>query len=111
MADNETIARSLYDAWNRRDFDQMVATAAPDSRIVMIGSGDTYEGKEGTRRYGTMWAEAFPDAQITIDSVVAQETRWWSSSPGPARTPAPWSRRWGRSRPRAGRSRSGCVTC
>ena len=73
MADNATIASSLYDAWNRRDFDEMVAAAAPDSKIVMIGSGDTYEGPEGTRRYGTMWADAFPDGKITVENVVAQE--------------------------------------
>jgi steroid delta-isomerase-like uncharacterized protein len=75
MADNATIARSLYDAWNRRDFDEMVAAAAPDCKIVMIGSGDTYEGPEGTRRYGTMWADAFPDGKITVENVVAQEDR------------------------------------
>ena len=75
MADNATIASSLYDAWNRRDFDEMVAAAAPDSKIVMIGSGDTYEGPEGTRRYATMWADAFPDGKITVENVVAQEDR------------------------------------
>jgi steroid delta-isomerase-like uncharacterized protein len=75
MADNATIARSLYDAWNRRDFDEMVAATAPDSKIVMIGSGETYEGPEGARRFGTMWADAFPDAQITVENVVAQDDR------------------------------------
>lgn len=75
MADNATIARSLYDAWNRRDFDEMAAAAATDSKIVMVGSGDTYEGQEGSRRYGTMWADAFPDGQITIDNVVAEGDR------------------------------------
>jgi steroid delta-isomerase-like uncharacterized protein len=71
MADNATLARSLYDAFNDRDFERMVALTATDVTITVVGSGDTYHGPDGVRRYNTIWAEAFPDGTITIDRVVA----------------------------------------
>jgi predicted ester cyclase len=72
MADNVTLARSLYEAWNDRNFDRAAASVTPDAKITIIGSGDTFEGPEGIRKYDLMWAEAFPDGQITIDRVIAQ---------------------------------------
>ena len=70
MADNANLATSLYEAWNRRDFDTMADLAAPDSEILLIGSGEVLRGPEGARKYGTMWADAFPDGSITIDRVI-----------------------------------------
>jgi steroid delta-isomerase-like uncharacterized protein len=71
MADNETLARSLYEAFNQRDFDKMADLSTPDGTITIIGSGDTFTGPEGARQYNVMWAEGFPDGQITIDNLVA----------------------------------------
>jgi steroid delta-isomerase-like uncharacterized protein len=71
MADNATLARSLYDSWNERDFDAAADAAAPDSKIVMVGSGDTFEGVPGARRYNEMWATAFPDGMAVVDRVIA----------------------------------------
>jgi len=71
MADNVSLARSLYEAFNKRDFDTLAEYLTPDARITIVGSGDTYDGAEGARRYNVMWADGFPDGQITIDNVVA----------------------------------------
>jgi steroid delta-isomerase-like uncharacterized protein len=71
MADNTSLATSLYEAWNRRDFDTMAAHMAPDGEILMVGTGDILRGPDGARKYGTMWADAFPDGSITIDRVIA----------------------------------------
>ncbi|HET8982660.1 MAG TPA: ester cyclase [Pedococcus sp.] len=70
MADNADLARSLYDAWNRRDFDAQAEATAADGKIHVVGSGDTYDGPDGSRRYNTMWADAFPDGAITVDRVI-----------------------------------------
>jgi steroid delta-isomerase-like uncharacterized protein len=70
MADNANLATSLYEAWNRRDFDTMADLATPDCEILLVSSGDILRGPEGARRYGTMWADAFPDGSITIDRVI-----------------------------------------
>ena len=70
MADNATLATSLYEAWNRRDFDALADAVAPDGEIVVVGSGDTYRGPDGSRRYNVMWADAFPDGSVTVDRVI-----------------------------------------
>lgn len=70
MADSANLATSLYEAWNRRDFDTMANLTAPDAEIVLVGSGDILRGPEGARKYGTMWADAFPDGSITIERVI-----------------------------------------
>lgn len=69
MADNGSIARRLYDAWNERNFDEVVKYAAPDAKIVVAGTGDTFTGPEGARAYNESWAKGFPDGRITVDHI------------------------------------------
>jgi predicted ester cyclase len=38
--------------------------------LTIVGSGDTFEGVEGARAYTTMWADGFPDGEITVDRVI-----------------------------------------
>ena len=71
MADNADLARRLHEAWNERSFDEMAEATAPDATITIVGSGDTFEGIEGSRAYNTMWADGFPDGTVTVDRVIA----------------------------------------
>lgn len=71
MTDNESLARRLYEAWNERNFDEMAAAAAPDGLITVVGTGDTFRGPEGSRQFGKMWADGFPDGAVTVDRVVS----------------------------------------
>ena len=70
MADNAALARRLHEAWNERSFDEMAEATAPDATITIVGSGDTFEGIEGSRAYNTMWADGFPDGTATVDRVM-----------------------------------------
>lgn len=70
MADNADRARRLHEAWNERNFDEIAEATAPDATITIVGSGDTFEGVEGSRAYNTMWADGFPDGRVTIDRVI-----------------------------------------
>ena len=69
MADNETLAREVYEAWNNRDWQASRDAMAPDGTIMMMGTGETFEGPDGAERYSTMWADGFPDGRITIDHI------------------------------------------
>ena len=73
MQDNTTLARSLYEAWNNRDFDYVAECTAPDGTITDMGSGQTFRGPDGARQYSRVWADAFPDGRVTIDRVVAHD--------------------------------------
>lgn len=70
MADNADLARRLHEAWNERNFDEIAEATAPDGKITIVGSGDTFEGAEGSRRYNAMWADGFPDGKVTVDRVI-----------------------------------------
>ncbi len=71
MADNATLARRLHEAWNERNFDEIAEATAPDGTLTIVGSGDTFEGIEGSRAYNKMWADGFPDGRLTVDRVIA----------------------------------------
>lgn len=71
MADNADLARRLHEAWNERNFDEIAEATASDATITIVGSGDTFEGVEGSRDYNRMWADGFPDGTVTIDRVIA----------------------------------------
>jgi ketosteroid isomerase-like protein len=70
MADNATLARSLYDAWNDRDFGYAGRLMGEDAQIVVVGSGTTFRGPEGIRQYNMVWTDGFPDATVAIDRIV-----------------------------------------
>ncbi len=70
MADNADLARRLHEAWNERNFDEIAEATAPDATTTIVGSGDIFEGVEGSRAYNTMWAEGFPDGRVTVDRVI-----------------------------------------
>ena len=69
MTDNLTLIRSVYEAWNERDFDRQAEAMAPDVTITMMGTGEVLQGPDGSRKYSTMWANAFPDGRLTLDTV------------------------------------------
>ena len=70
MAANADLARRVHEAWNERDFDFIAEATAPDGTITIVGSGDTFEGIEGSRAYNEMWAGGFPDGVVTVDRVI-----------------------------------------
>jgi steroid delta-isomerase-like uncharacterized protein len=71
MTDNEGLARKLYEAWNERNFDAIAEATAPDGTLTVVGSGDSFEGPDGSRAYNTMWADGFPDGAVTVDRLIA----------------------------------------
>jgi steroid delta-isomerase-like uncharacterized protein len=69
--DNVRIARSLYDYFNERQFDEMAELMAPEGEIVIMGSDTRFRGPSGATEFAQMWADGFPDGRATIDNVVA----------------------------------------
>lgn len=70
MADNVAFARSLYEAYNDGEFDEIADAMAPDGKIVVVGTGDEFVGPEGARSYNQQWYGGFPDGRITIDNII-----------------------------------------
>jgi steroid delta-isomerase-like uncharacterized protein len=69
--DNASIARSLYDHWNARQFDKIADLMAADGEIVIVGSDTHFRGPSGAVEFSQMWADGFPDGRVRIDNVIA----------------------------------------
>lgn len=69
MAANADLARRVHEAWNERNFDEIAEATASDATTTIVGSGDTFDGPEGTYVYNKMWANGFPDGKVTVDRV------------------------------------------
>lgn len=68
MAQNASIVRSTYEAWNDRDFDRFAEVLAK-GEVIAMGSGGRWEGSDGARQFAEMWYEAFPDGKIEVRSI------------------------------------------
>jgi steroid delta-isomerase-like uncharacterized protein len=71
MADNADLARRLYEAFNERNIEEILASVHEDAVQTIVGSGETLVGKEGARQYNQMWLEGFPDGKATVDRTFA----------------------------------------
>jgi steroid delta-isomerase-like uncharacterized protein len=69
--DNASIARSLYDHWNKREFDKIADLMADDGAIVLVGSNTRFGGPPGAVEFSHMWSDGFPDGRVMIDNVIA----------------------------------------
>lgn len=70
MADNATLARTFYEAYNERNFDKAAQLMAQDGEILVVGTGEKRTGPEGVLDYDSAWADGFPDSKVTIDRLV-----------------------------------------
>jgi steroid delta-isomerase-like uncharacterized protein len=71
MTDNADLARRIYEAWNERKFDEIADMTAPDGTTTVVGTGEKFTGREGSRKYNTMWANGFPDGKVTVNRLIA----------------------------------------
>ena len=69
--DNVDIARKLYEHWNAREFDRIAELMADDGEIVLVGSDTRFRGPDGAIEFSRMWADGFPDGNVTIDRTIA----------------------------------------
>jgi steroid delta-isomerase-like uncharacterized protein len=69
-SDNARLARAFYESWNERDFDRGAELVAEDGVQTIVGSGERFEGPDGFRRFSRMWADAFPDGRVEIESLI-----------------------------------------
>jgi steroid delta-isomerase-like uncharacterized protein len=89
-----TIARTVYEAFNDRDFERGLAVIAEDAEWVNMPTDDRFRGPEGFRRDLEQWANAFPDGRIEITNVRTSDD--WAvveftgrgTNTGPLATPA-----------------------
>jgi steroid delta-isomerase-like uncharacterized protein len=92
--DTATIARTVYEAFNDRDFERASALMSGDGEWVNVPTDERFEGPEGIRRDLEQWANAFPDGRVEITKVrvgddwAVVEFTGRGTNTGPLATPA-----------------------
>jgi steroid delta-isomerase-like uncharacterized protein len=71
QADNAALVRDVHAAWNRRDFDRIIALASPEVEWVMMPTGQKFRGLDGMRQYSQGWATGFPDGRTKEVNLIA----------------------------------------
>ena len=62
MPDYAATGQSLFDAWEKRDFDAIAQLMADDVAFIDAPRQQTIKGKSAVREWYASWAEACPDA-------------------------------------------------
>jgi steroid delta-isomerase-like uncharacterized protein len=69
--DSASIIQRLFDGFNAKDYEGIVALAADDFELMDVGSGEKYSGPEGARRNAEGWLTAFPDVKVELLNIVS----------------------------------------
>lgn len=71
--DNKALARRSYEAFNQRNWSVYYELAAPDG--VLHNASMTIQGLDAYKQFISMYLTAFPDAQFTIEDLIAEGDR------------------------------------
>lgn len=69
--DNAAVVRSVYQAFNQRDFDRASESYADELELRNLATGELLHGRHGYVQHARGWAAAFPDSRIEIVRLTA----------------------------------------
>lgn len=64
--DNAALAREIYEAFNRSDFEAVLALTQPDVEVVNVGWDVTYRGHDGLREFMQGWKTMDPEGRVEV---------------------------------------------
>lgn len=73
VQENIRLAETIYQAFNRLDFDRCLELATEDVSTYFAPTGESHVGKEGFLAFMKGWKDATPDGQVEIINQVANE--------------------------------------
>ncbi len=71
MQEDIAVVQSIYDGFNAKDLDTVLAAVTDDFVLEDIAQGLTFHGKEGFRQWLVPFATAIPDAKTEVTRVIA----------------------------------------
>ncbi|MGE5399522.1 MAG: ester cyclase [Ignavibacteriales bacterium] len=71
--ENAKIARTIYDAFNRRDFDSALKYIDKNIEITNVPANMVMHGTDGFLQFLHGWETAFPDAKVDIKNQISCE--------------------------------------
>lgn len=92
--ENETLARELYDLFNRGLLEEAAGLATDDVVVEVVPFGMTFDGPAGFLAFMTGFRTAFPDLTVSVQHQVASEDgvvsecTWTGTHAGELTTPS-----------------------
>jgi steroid delta-isomerase-like uncharacterized protein len=74
-ANHEALVRSVYTAYNDRDFDRAAAAVADNYEWTMVPTQQVFNGPDGMRQYLAAWADGFPSSKVEVTNVIVAGDR------------------------------------
>lgn len=71
MQEDIAVVQSIYDGFNERDMEQVLAALTDDFVLEDVPQGRTFHGKAGFVAWVTPFATAVPDARTEVTNVIA----------------------------------------
>src|SRR5712691_541639 len=68
--DNAAVVQSLYEGFNARDLDRVLASVTDDFELSDVATGKTFHGPSGFQEWLTTWLQGMPDAQTEVLNVI-----------------------------------------
>jgi hypothetical protein len=68
-ASNIATVQQAFEVWNQ-DLERFLALVTEDSEVVSQSTGGPFKGYEGWTEFWQIWAAAFPDNRVMIESLV-----------------------------------------
>ena len=70
MATQDSVARELYQSFNRREYDRAADLVADGLEWVNVPFGKSFRGRAGAKEFLAGWAAAMPDGQVELTNLV-----------------------------------------
>ena len=73
MNETERIVRIFHESWDMRDPERGTSVIAEDCRFEDVARGELQLGPEAYKSDYYRWREAFPDGEVKVVNVIAQD--------------------------------------
>ena len=73
MNETERVVRIFHESWDMRDPERGTSVIAEDCRFEDVARGELQLGPEAYKSDYYRWREAFPDGEVKVVNVIAQD--------------------------------------
>lgn len=73
--DYAAVARSMYESFNRRDFEQIMRNVDQGVEWLDVATGEIFRGPERLKKFLERWLAEYPDAHVEIAGLTCAGTR------------------------------------
>ncbi|OFZ20513.1 MAG: hypothetical protein A2X94_10790 [Bdellovibrionales bacterium GWB1_55_8] len=71
--DNTSLVKSVYEAFNKKDFDALLKLGMAQTKWVEVPFQTTFSGESAVRDAWKGWSDIFPDGKVEVRKLLSSE--------------------------------------